>query len=257
LLKGQKSRLLRGSKKNMVDFDWRPYGLLPQAVNNGVIDGFFVPHDWGVSPPRMWPGGKVLICVSTPKGRHLVAAGIWQNYGYPNLRAFTVALREGSAMCKTAAGMVCLGPSRFVPGAEIVCEVAGIIAGRRMELIAGNQADLGLLRAFLHEHFPGALVSSRSAGLSGQIAASGVFNFPDMLRAFAGLASEQRLDIALVSVAGLVSIVGSILAICGFVWPWLAVMAIVGFAGAASLAMFRASIRDSSASREQEKGRSV
>jgi hypothetical protein len=224
----------------MSDFDWAPYGLLPQAVEQALIDGFFVPHDWGVQPPRTWPGGKALISISTPKGRHLIADGSWQNYGYPTLGAFTEALREGSAMCKTQAGAVCLGLSRFVPGQRIICTAAGIIAERTMEFIAGNQADLALLEDFIMAHFPGASVGSRAAGWTGQLSASGTFNIKEMAKVFSELSSAQRLQLSLVLTTGLVSVLGAFLAVCGLLSTWVAVISLAGFAVAASVAMMRA-----------------
>jgi hypothetical protein len=224
----------------MTDFDWAPYGLLPQVVEEALIDGFFVPHDWGVKPPRTWPGGKVLIFISTPKGRHLIADGSWQNYGYPTLGAFTEALREGSAMCKTQAGAVCLGLSRFVPGQRIICTAAGIIAERTMEFIAANQADLALLEDFIMAHFPGASVGSRAAGWTGQLSANGTFNIKEMAKGFSEISSAQRVQLSLVLTTGLVSVLGAFLAVCGLLSTWVAVISLAGFAVAASVAMIRA-----------------
>lgn len=224
----------------MSDFNWAPYGLLPRAVEEALIDGFFVPHDWGVKPPRTWPGGKALISISTPKGRHLIADGTWQNYGYPTLGSFTEALRAGSAMCKTQAGIVSLGLSRFVPGQRIICTAAGIIADRTMEFIAGNQADLALLEQFIQEHFPGASVSSRAAGWTGQLSADGTFNIKEMATGFSALGSTQKIDISLVLATGLLSVLGTLLGLFGLLSIWVSIISIAGFAAAASLAMIRA-----------------
>jgi hypothetical protein len=224
----------------MSDFNWAPYGLLPQAVDEALIDGFFVPHDWGVKPPRTWPGGKALISISTPKGWHLIADGTWQNYGYPTLGSFTEALRAGRAMCKTQAGIVSLGLSRFVPGQRIICTAAGIIADRTMEFIAGNQADLALLEQFIHEHFPGASVASRAAGWTGQLSAGGTFNIKEMTTGFSALGATQKIDISLILATGLLSVLGTLLALFGLLSIWVSIISIAGFAAAASVAMIRA-----------------
>lgn len=227
----------------MPNFDWSPYGLLPRAVDENLIDGFFVPHEWGVRAPSTWPGGRALISILTPKGRHLIADGSWQNYGYPTASAFTEALREGSVMCKTEAGIVSLGPSRCVPGAPIICIARGVILDKTMEFIAGNQADLALLEAFLLAHFPGATCASRAAGWAGQFHASDTFNIREMFSRFFELDRERKTESLLLLSSGLISVLGLFLAAFGLLWIWVAVFSIAGFAAAASFSMFRASIR--------------
>jgi hypothetical protein len=227
----------------MPEFDWSPYGRLPQAVDANLIDGFFVPHEWGVRPPTAWPGGRALISILTPKGRHLIAEGSWQNYGYPSVSAFTEALREGSVMCKTEAGIVCLGPSRYVPGARIICVVRGVILDKTMELIAGNQADLALLEAFIVAHFPGSSCAGRAAGWAGQINASGTFNIQEMLKNFSTLDARRKTESLLLLASGLISVFGLFLAALGLVCMWLALFSLAGFIAVASFSIFQASAR--------------
>ena len=227
----------------MSKFDWSPYGSLAQAVDENLIDGFFVPHEWGVRPPVAWPGGRALISILTPKGRHLLADGSWQNYGYPSASSFTEALREGSVMCRTAAGIVCLGPSRYVPRARIVCMVRGVIRDKAMELIAGNQADLALLEEFIVTHFTGASCSGRAAGLAGQINASGVFNMQEMLVNFSTLDARCKTESLLLLVGGLISVLGLLLSALGLLSLWLALFSMSGFVVVASFLMLQASAR--------------
>jgi hypothetical protein len=227
----------------MPEFDWSPYDRLAQAVDANLIDGFFVPHEWGVRPPGTWPGGRALISILTPKGRHLIADGSWQNYGYPSASAFTQALREGSVMCRTEAGVVCLGPSRYVPGTRIICMVRGVILDKTMELIAGNKADFDLLEAFILAHFPGSSCAGRAAGWAGQINDSGIFNIREMYRQFSELEEHRKTESLLLLWGGLISVFGLFLAAIGLVWMWLALFSIAGFVVVASFSMFRASAR--------------
>jgi hypothetical protein len=227
----------------MPEFDWSPYGCLAEAVDANLIDGFFVPHEWGVRPPATWPGGRVLISILTPKGRHLTAEGSWQNYGYPSESAFTQALREGSVMCRTEAGAVCLGPSRYVPGTRIICIVRGVILDKTMELIAGNQADFDLLETFILTHFPGSSCAGRAAGWAGQINASGIFNIREMYKQFCELDARCKTESLLLLSSGLISVLGLFLAAVGLVWMWLALFSIAGFVAVASFLMFQASAR--------------
>jgi hypothetical protein len=143
-------------------------------------------------------------------------------------------------MCKTQAGIVSLGLSRFVPGQRIICTAAGIIADRTMEFIAGNQADLALLEQFILEHFPGASVGSRAAGWTGQLSADGTFNIKEMATGFLALDSTQKIDISLVLATGLLSVLGTLLALFGLLSIWVSIISIAEFAAAASVAMIRA-----------------
>jgi hypothetical protein len=227
----------------MSEFDWSPYSRLAKAVDENLIDGFFVPHEWGVRPPARWPGGRALTSILTPKGRHLVAGGSWQNYGYPSASAFAVALREGSVMCRTPAGIVCLGPSRYVPGGRIICTVRGLILDKTMELIAGNQADLASLEAFILAHFPGSLCAARAAGWVGQVHASGTFNIQELIESFSRLDAKRKAESLLLLSSGLISVFGLLLAVLNLVWMWVALLSISGFIVAASFLMLRASAR--------------
>jgi hypothetical protein len=224
----------------MPEFDWSPYGRLAQAVDENLIDGFFVPHEWGVRPPMYWPGGRALISILTPKGRHLIADGSWQNYGYPTVNSFTEALREGRVMCRTEAGIVCLGLSRYVPGSRIICTVRGVVLDRTMDLVAGNQADFSSLEAFILAHFPGASCAARAAGWIGQIHASGTFNIREILVNFATLNVKFRTQSLLLLLSGLISICGLFLATVGLVWMWLALSSTAVFVVVASFMMLRA-----------------
>ena len=227
----------------MPEFDWSPYGGLAQAVDENLIDGFFVPHEWGVRPPANWPGGRRLVSILTPKGRHLIVEGAWQNYGYSSVSAFTEALREGSVMCRTEAGVVSLGPSRYVPGARIICMVRGVILDKTMELIAGNQADFASLEAFILAHFPGSSCAGRAAGWAGQIHASGIFNIREMYEHFSELDAARKTESLLLFSSGLISVLGLYLAAVELVWLWLALFSMCGFVAAATFTMFQASAR--------------
>jgi hypothetical protein len=227
----------------MPEFDWSPYGRLPQAVDENLIDGFFVPHEWGVRPPLTWPRGKALISILTPKGRHLIADGSWQNYGYPSANDFTEALREGAVMCKTEAGIVCLGPSRYVSGARIICMVRGVILDKTIELIAGNQTDLALLEAFIFAHFPGSSCTARVAGWAGQINASGIFNIREVFNNFSELDAKRKTESLLLLSSGMINVFGLFLAVVGLVWMWLAFFSMGGFVAVASFSMLQASAR--------------
>jgi hypothetical protein len=227
----------------MPEFDWSPYGLLPQAVDANLIDGFFVPHEWGVKPPATWPGGRALISILTPKGRHLLCEGSWQNYGYPSASAFKEALREGSVMCKTEAGSVCLGPSRYVPGARIICLVRGVILDRAMELVAGNPADLAALEKFMLQHFPGSSCAARAGDWAGQIIAGGTFNVGELMATYSEFGARRKTEYLLVLSSGLISLFGLCMAVLGLVWMWLALFSITGFVAVASFSMLQASAR--------------
>jgi hypothetical protein len=235
--------LLKDFNLFMPEFDWSPYGGLPQAVDANLIDGFFVPHEWGVKPPATWPGGRALISILTPKGRHLLCEGSWQNYGYPSASAFTEALREGSVMCKTEAGIVCLGPSRYVPGPRIICTVRGVILDKAMELVAGTPADLASLEEFMLVHFPGSSCAARGAGWAGQIIAGGTFNMRELLASFSDFDARRKAESLLVLSSGLISLFGLFMAVLGLVWMWLALLSITGFVAVSSFSMFQASAR--------------
>jgi hypothetical protein len=66
-----------------------------------------------------------------------------------------------------------------------------------MEFIAGDQAELLLLEAFLVEHFPGASVANRPAGWTGEFRASATFNINKTLKNFSELDLVNRTEITL------------------------------------------------------------
>ena len=103
-------------------------------------------------------------------------------------------------MCKTQAGAVCLGLSRYVPGPRIICTVPGVIADKTMELIAGNQADFALFEAFILAHFPGASVRQPCCRLDWRISASGTFNIREMAKSFSELNAAAETAIVACSV---------------------------------------------------------
>jgi uncharacterized membrane protein YphA (DoxX/SURF4 family) len=99
------------------------------------------------------------------------------------------------------------------------------------------------LEAFLVEHFPGASVANRPAGWTGEFRASATFNINKTLKNFSELDLVNRTEITLLFVVGLLTVLGPFLVVFGLVWPWSAVLSLVGFTAAVSLTMPRASIR--------------
>lgn len=205
---------------------WTEQGSLSEKVVKGVLDGFFLPYEIGLRAPLEWPDGAVLSPYRTPYGILAFRPGAWAHYGFKSETAFAMAVRKHAVRCKTAAGLLSLGPCRSVFSRARHWLVRGICS-YEMEAVTGTDEEEAELKSFLKEHFPAAILREQPSGLVGLIRASRIFEFGRLYHAFVRLNKEQRNQFGLLLLPAILCFALSILTIFRLVFPVVTLIALV------------------------------